>query len=91
MGRQTLTRTSDEEPFLADEDGHVYTAPKRLLRREKCSQWLPYSAALNIVLFLLLVFALALQRRNAGKAYIPNEVYCKTACNPIYKRMLTLE
>lgn len=70
-------RTSDEMPFLSDEEKDGFTTSQRPLRREKWAHLLPYSGLLNIALLLALLTTWVLQRHDSNKAFIPNEIYCK--------------
>lgn len=78
MKRMETERASDEVPFLADEEKDMFPSSRRSSRRTRWAQLLPYSAVLNVVLLLALLATYVVQRRDPNKAYIPNEIYCKS-------------
>lgn len=82
MERRVTERTSDEVPFITDEEKEftVFAASRRPSRQAKWAQLLPYSGVLNITLLLVLLATWALQRHDSNKAYIPGEIYCKQLC-----------
>lgn len=82
MERRDTERTSDEVPFLSDEEKEVtvFAASRRRSRQAKCAQLFPYSGVLNITLLLVLLSTWALQRHDSNKAYIPSQIYCKQLC-----------
>jgi len=75
MEHKATDRTSEEMPFLADQEKDFFTTSKRPSRRDKWAHLLPYSGVLNITLLLALLATWILQRHDSDKAYIPNEIY----------------
>jgi hypothetical protein len=78
MDHNKSQRLSEEAPFLVDEEKDVIPIPSRSSRRERWAHLLPYSGAINIVLILVLLVAWGFQGHNPRKAYIPDEIYCKS-------------
>lgn len=79
----TSGRTSDDVPFLADEEKDGFSAPQPLHIQTRWANWLPYSVVLNIVLLALFLVSGGVARLDPKKAYIPNEIYCKYLCPDI--------
>lgn len=80
---------SDEVPFLLGEEKNSLEPPSRPNRRERWANILPYSVALNVVLLVLALLGLwNMQRHDASKHYIPNEIYSKQATKLLKVRML---
>ena len=77
MEHKATDRTSDEVPFLADEEKDTFATSRRLSRRARWAHLLPYSGMLNITLLLVLLATWILKRHDLNKAHIPNEIYCK--------------
>lgn len=70
------SRASDEVPFLADEEKDNFGVPRSSQKLQRWANWLPYSAALNIVLLIALFAGWLWLVPDPRKAYIPNEIYC---------------
>lgn len=77
MEHDKSQRSSEEAPFLVDEEKDVFPSPSRPSRRDRWAHLLPYSGAINIVLILVLLVAWGFQGHSPRKAYIPDEIYCK--------------
>ena len=78
MEQKNTYRASDEEPFLADEEKDTFESPRRISRISQWAHLLPYSGALNIILLLVILVMWTLKDHGPQKAYIPNEVFCKS-------------
>lgn len=77
MEHDKSQRSSEEAPFLVDEEKDVFPSPSRPSRCDRWAHLLPYSGAINIALILVLIVAWGFQGHNSRKAYIPDEIYCK--------------
>ncbi|KAH6954738.1 hypothetical protein DER45DRAFT_315089 [Fusarium avenaceum] len=75
MEHDKSQRSSEEAPFLVDEEKDVFPSPSRPSRCDRWAHLLPYSGAINIALILVLIVAWGFQGHNSRKAYIPDEIY----------------
>ena len=88
MDHRSTGRASDEVPFLSDEEKDVFMTARQSSKRAKKANLLPYSAALNIIMLLVLLTTWILHKYDAKEAYIPNEIYCKSCENILYASLL---
>ncbi|KAH8713751.1 Cyclochlorotine biosynthesis protein O [Beauveria bassiana] len=80
---------SDGVPFLLGEEKNSLEPPSRPNRRERWANILPYSVALNVVLLVLALLGLwNMQRHDASKHYIPNEIYTPAQSAVEYQNIL---
>jgi hypothetical protein len=74
-----FTKSSDslDEECLLPESNEKRRFPTRGYREnESWGRFFPYSAALNVVLLMVVVFTAVLQIWSTHRPYIPNEIYC---------------
>lgn len=67
----------DEEHLLAEDGEDHSSSPPHEFRRTSWGWLFPYSAALNGISLFLLASTWIYLIKTSGKAYIPNEVYCR--------------
>ncbi|OAA76771.1 hypothetical protein LEL_06455 [Akanthomyces lecanii RCEF 1005] len=75
MNGRTRGRTSDEVPFLADEEKDSLDLSQSPSRRDRWAKWFILSSVLNITALIPIFANWRLLGLGPKKAYIPNEIY----------------
>ena len=89
MNGRTRGRTSDEVPFLADEEKDSLDLSQSPARRDRWAKWLLLSSVLNITLLIPIFANWRLLGLGPKKAYIPHEIYCEYYCHITKTTQLT--
>lgn len=86
----THGRTSDEVPFLTDEEKDGLDLSQSIPKHDRWNKGLLSSFALNIVLLIPIFINWRVLGLSSRKAYIPNEIYCEQYCHVTVTAYLTL-